>query len=110
MSDKKQATYTDKYRREAVRRADEPGATAKQVAKDLGINVNLIYNWRSQFKRIDRLRSGETVRHQFHETNGVDYSKPESDEVRKLKKENADLKEELEFLKKATAYFANQKK
>jgi transposase len=38
--------------------------------------------------------------------NGVDYSKDESEEVRKLRRENADLKEENEFLKKATAYFS----
>jgi len=110
MSGKKQSTYSDKFRREAVRRANEPGVTATQVAKELGIHVGLIYNWRSQFKKIEKLRSGETVRHQFHEADGVDYSKAESDEIRKLKRENAELKEELEFLKKATAYFANQKK
>lgn len=110
MSEKKQQSYTDKFRREAVRRADEPGTTAKQVAKELGINANLIYNWRSQFKKIDKLRAGETIKHQFRETGGVDYSKPESEETRRLRKENAELREELEFLKKATAYFANQKK
>lgn len=110
MSEKKQANYTDKFRREAVRRADEPDTTAKQVAKDLGIHVNLIYNWRSQFKRIEKLRSGETVKHQFRQVDGVDYSVPESDEVRKLKREIAELKEERDFLKKATAYFANPKK
>ena len=110
MSDKKQPQYTDQFRREAVRRADEPGVTAAQVARELGINVGSIYNWRAQFKKIDKLRTGETVRHQFHETGGVDYSKAESEETRKLRKENAELREELEFLKKATAYFANQKK
>jgi len=36
--------------------------------------------------------------------NGVDYSKQESEEVRKLKRQISDLKEENEFLKKATAY------
>ena len=41
---------------------------------------------------------------------GVDYSKNESDEVRRLKYENAKLKKEVEFLKKATAYFANLNK
>ena len=110
MSEKKQSSYSDSFRREAVRRADESGVTATQVAKELGINVGLIYNWRSQFRKIEKLRAGETVRHQFHETNGVDYSKAETEEVRKLRRENAELKEELEFLKKATAYFANQKK
>lgn len=110
MSRKTNAPYTDQFRREAVRRADQPGVTAAQVAKELGINVGSIYNWRSQFKKIEKLRAGETVKHQFKETGGVDYSKPESDEVRDLRKENTELREELEFLKKATAYFANQKK
>ncbi|MBO6506870.1 MAG: transposase [Kordiimonadaceae bacterium] len=110
MSDKKQKTYTDQFRREAVRRADQPGITARQVADDLGIHVNLIYNWRSQFKKIEKLRSGETVRHQFHETGGVDYSKAERDEIRKLKKQIAELEEERDFLKKATAYFAKPNK
>jgi transposase len=40
--------------------------------------------------------------------NGVDYSKQESEEIRKLKREIADLKEERDFLKKAAAYFSNQ--
>ncbi len=37
---------------------------------------------------------------------GVDCSKNESAEIRKLRKEVAKLKEERDFLKKATAYFA----
>ena len=37
---------------------------------------------------------------------GVDYSKDESEELRKLRREIVDLKEENEFLKKATAYFS----
>jgi len=37
---------------------------------------------------------------------GVDYSKQESEELRRLKKENAQLRKERDFLKKATAYFA----
>ena len=109
MSNTKHPSYTDKFRREAVRRADEPGASATHIARDLGINVNMIYNWRSQFKKIDRLKSGETVKHQFHNVDGVDYSKSESEELRKLRKEVVDLKEERDFLKKAAAYFSNQK-
>jgi transposase len=39
----------------------------------------------------------------------VDLSKPESAEMRRLKKEKAELQMEIEFLKMAAAYFANQK-
>ncbi|WP_316366117.1 transposase [Candidatus Thiodiazotropha sp. CDECU1] len=60
----------------------------------------LIYNWRRQYKRLSEK--------QFNNMNGVDYSKQESEEIRKLKREIADLKEERDFLKKAAAYFSNQ--
>ena len=41
---------------------------------------------------------------------GVDYAKEELNEIKRLEHENAVLREENEFLKKAAAYFANQKK
>jgi len=41
--------YTEEYRREAVSLADQPGKTAREVAESLGIHVNQIYNWRTQF-------------------------------------------------------------
>ena len=50
------------------------------------------------------------IRYQFNSLNGVDYSKNESEEVRKLRREIKRLKDENEFLKKATAYFANDQK
>lgn len=36
--------------------------------------------------------------------------KPEDEEMRRLRKENADLREENEILKKAAAYFAKNLK
>lgn len=110
MAKKKQREHSEKFRREAVRRADQPGVTAAQVAKELGIHPGQIYNWRSQYKKIERLRSGETVRHQFSEVDGNNYAEPESAELRELRKRVAELEEERDFLKKASAYFANQKK
>jgi transposase len=103
MPKKKMSTpYTEAFRKEAVRRSEEEGVTAVQVAKELGIHVNQIYNWRNQFRRL--------TERQFNTMNGVDYSKQETEEMRQLRRENAALKEEISFLKKATAYFSNQKK
>lgn len=90
--------YTEDFRREAVRRADAPGANAASIARDLGIHPGQIYNWRRQYKRLSDK--------QFNSVDGVDYSKTESDEMRELKRQISDLKEENEFLKKATAYFS----
>jgi len=90
--------YTEDFRREAVRRSEQDGVSAVDVANELGIHPNQIYNWRNQYKRLSEK--------QFNTMDGVDYSKQESEEIRKLKRQLADLKEENEFLKKATAYFA----
>ena len=108
MPKKKQSVpYTESFRREAVRRSEEEGTNAVQVAKELGIHVNQIYNWRWQFNRLEKTKKPGK---QFHTMKGVDYSKEESEELRKLRRKVAEQQEEIEFLKKATAYFAKQKK
>ena len=101
MTRTRRPAYTEEFRREAVKRAEKPGNTNASVAKELGISAQQLYNWRRQFKWLSDK--------QFNTLNGVDLSKPESAEMRRLKKENAELQKEIEFLKKAAAYFANQK-
>jgi len=91
--------YTEEFRREAVRRSGTPGTTAADVARELGIHPGQIYNWRRQYNRLSDK--------QFNKVDGVDYSKNESEELRKLRREIAKLKEERDFLKKAAAYFSN---
>ena len=93
--------YTEDFRREAVRRSEDPDTSAVEVARELGIHPGQIYNWRRQYKRLPDK--------QFNSMQGVDYSRQESEEMRALKREIADLKEENEFLKKATAYFSKDK-
>ena len=93
--------YSEDFRREAVRRSEDPNTSAVEVAKELGISPGQIYNWRMQFKKL--------TDKQFNSLNGVDYSKQESEDIRKLKRQLADRKEENEFLKKATAYFSKDK-
>ena len=100
MAKKKTKAYSESFRREAVRLADLPDRTAVDVAKELGIHVGQIYNWRTQFSKLSK--------GQFKVVDGVDYSKQESDELRRLKKENAQLRKERDFLKKATAYFSKE--
>lgn len=100
MARKKTQAYTEEFRREAVSRAEREGNTTASVARDLGISAQQIYNWRRQFTRLSEK--------QFNTVSGVDYSKNESEELRRLKRKNAELEKELAFLKKAPAYFAKQ--
>lgn len=98
MARRKTKAYSESYRKEAVKLADLPDRTAADVARELGIHVGQIYNWRTQFNKLSK--------GQFTIADGTNYSVSEKEEIRKLKKEVANLKEERDFLKKATAYFA----
>lgn len=102
MARKKTKSYPESFRREAVRMADQPDRTAADVARELGIHVGQIYNWRTQFNKLSK--------GQFTVADGTNYSVEEKAEIRRLKKENAELKAERDFLKKATAYFAKADK
>ncbi len=68
------------------------------MAKELGIHPGQIYNWRTQFNQLSKK--------QFTVADGTNYSKEEKAEIRRLKKQVAELEQERDFLKKATAYFA----
>ena len=37
--------FSDEYKREAVQMALQPGVTKSQVARELGINANLLGRW-----------------------------------------------------------------
>jgi len=54
MAKRKTKAYSESYRKEAVRLADLPDRTAADVARDLGIHVNQIYNWRTQFNKLSK--------------------------------------------------------
>ena len=101
MARKKVHAYTEEFRREAVKRTEKEGVSTATVAEELGVSPQQIYNWRRQFNRLSDK--------QFNSVQGVDYSMEESEEIRKLKRQISDLKEENEFLKKATAYFSKEK-
>lgn len=95
---KKTQAYSEEFRKEAVRRADQPGNTNASVAAELGISPQQIYNWRRQFNRL--------TDKQFSKLNDVQFKKDDSEEVKALKRQLADLQEENDFLKKVSAYFA----
>ena len=102
MARKKVQAYPEEFRKEAVRRSELEGNTTKSVAEELGVSAQQIYNWKRQFTRL--------TEKQFNTLDGVDYSKSETEEMRSLRRENKRLKDEVDFLKKAAAYFANGQK
>lgn len=89
--------YTREFKIEAVRLALESGEAASKIAKELGVHPNTLKAW------IDELQTDP--KHAFP---GKGRMKPEAEELQRLRRENARLRQELEFLKKTAAYFAKQ--
>ena len=98
MSKKKNNQYSDEFKREAVRQALESGKPKAQVARELGIGISLLYGWIQKF---DEAKSKGLTPKELDE---------EKAELRRLQAENKRLKEEVEILKKASAYFAKHQK
>jgi transposase len=88
-------SYDAEFKRDAVKLVTEGGRRASEVAKGLGINENLIYRWIKQH--------AEDARNSFP---GKGRLKPEDEELRQLKKELQDTKEERDILKKVVGIFS----
>ena len=84
-------SYTEEFKREAVRLAKERGNIAA-AARDLGISDNTLQAWKKQLE--------QTPENAFP-GNG----NPRDPETARLQRENARLKEENEILKKAVGIF-----
>lgn len=104
MSQEKPKTYSAEFRESAVRLANESDQSIAQTAKDLGINVNTLHTWISQYSRPSD--QDKTVR----------TDQPLYDELKRLKKEGVRLTEERDLLlvpfrvKKAAADFAKEQR
>lgn len=91
--------YDSGFKEQAIRLVLEQGRSAPDVAKDIGIHVNTMYKWISQYKE-----------HKDHAFPGSGNLRPEDEELRKLRNRVADLEMENELLKKVTAIFAKDRK
>ncbi len=88
------------FKDEAIRLALTSSQSIAQTARDLGIKENTLYNWVTRAKnRVNALSSDSGPK----EANLVD-------ELNRLRKDNARLKEEREILKKAATFFAKEAK
>lgn len=83
--------YDEEFRREAVKLVREGGVPVARAATDLGIGESTLAKWIAA--------SG---------SNGANAELVESerDELKRLRKENIQLRLERDILKKATAFFA----
>ena len=91
--------FDREFKIETVRLLTKGGRKVSDVARDLDIHENVLHKWKQQYQ--------EDSLHAFP---GRGHMKPEDEEVRKLKKELQDVKEERDILKKALAIFSQRPK
>jgi len=91
--------YDTAFRREAIKLALTGEKTIAQTARDLGIKESSLYNWVSKTKK---------HKEEFKDGDKKLSSAQLIEELTRLKKENARLKEEREILKKAAVFFAKE--
>lgn len=73
------------------------GVSIKVLAEKFGISEQTIYGWRSQYRKYGK-----------DAFVGCGKQRPADAELRKLKKENEELKMQVEILKKVAAYQAQK--
>jgi len=93
----KRRYYDRAFKVEAVRLVREERRKVTEVARELGIHENQLHRWKRQLAE-----EGEFA------FVGKGYVKPEQDELRCLRRENADLREERDILKKTVAIFSKR--
>jgi len=85
--------YTPEFRAEAVRLSLQRGERWHEVARELGISVETLRQWRKQGAIDAGLADGLTSR--------------EQQELQRLRRRARVLEEERDILKKAVAFFAS---
>lgn len=87
--------YSKEYKEEAVALVQEQGYSVPEAAKSLGLASNILYRWK------DKIES---------QLEGKSLPVDEREELKRLRKENKNLRMEKEIFKKASAFFAKEMK
>ncbi|TNF96109.1 MAG: IS3 family transposase [Gammaproteobacteria bacterium] len=85
--------YTQEFKQDAVALVTEQGYSIAEAARSLDISDTILRRWRDEF--VDQF-------------NGDALTNDEREELRRLRRENRELKMEKEILKKASAYFGER--
>jgi transposase len=93
----KRRSYTPEFKQEAVRLVTASGRPISQVARELRVRPDQLRHWKQQLARAEP-----------DPPLGPAPGEPPEQELRRLRREVAVLRQEREFLKKAAAFFAKE--
>lgn len=89
--------YSDQFRADALELVVSSGRPIAEVARSLGVAEGTLWNWvRAARKASEDTKDAEAL------------SESERDELRRLRKENLELRTDTEILRRAAAYFARE--
>lgn len=89
--------YPDQFRADALELVKSSERPIAEVARSLGIAEGTLWNWvRAARDADERTADPEAL------------SESERDELRRLRKENVELRSDKEILRRAAAYFARE--
>ena len=92
-------TYTQDFKREAVRLKETSGKSFTQLERELGIGSGCLGRWKRKL--------AEEGEHAFP---GHGRLTPDQERLRQLERENQTLRQERDILKKAVAIFSHPRK
>src|SRR5512146_1969547 len=88
--------FSPEYKEQAVARLLAPGATQASVAAELGVTPTQLKTWKTWRLELEAAGSASAIERQ----------QAEAGELARLRQDNKRLKEEVEVLRKASAFFA----
>jgi len=92
---KRRSRYGREFKLEAVRQVVAQDRSVTEVAASLGLHPSTLQRWKKEF-----LEEGSVA------FPGNGRQSPEQEEIRRLRRELANAKQDVAILKKAAAYFA----
>ncbi len=95
MTTRQRRNYPEDFKRDAVALITEQGYSIAEAVRSLDVGANLLGRWKREY---EAQAKGETL------------DQDEREELKRLRRENRELRMEKEILKKASAYFAKEMK
>jgi len=95
VGEKHRKTYARQFKLDAVGLVVNGGRSVAEVARELGIHVNTLHHWKRELTT-----EGSAA------FPGKGRLSPQEEELRKLRRELEEAKEDREILKKALAFFS----
>jgi transposase len=97
--DKQRKTYDRQFKIDAVSLVVNGGRSVSEVARDLGIDANTLHRWKREFTKEEK-----------DVFPGKGRLSPQEEELRRLRRELEQAKEDREILKKALEFFSKRGK